>query len=493
MIPLPLANAPTKNNIFTTAEPPSESMNKPMGAEPETAPELHVRIITNSSSYNNNNSNAAAMSSNVALSIVIVVGLSFLLLNMCAAAGVFYQRDRERFRQKLLRKNYKLRPASERMRRGKNENRADSSRAKSVEYSARHLNGHQETEAAELDGSDNCFESLPHQSTSTMDPHVKVSQWMAHEIAEHDSRLGQKTSNAVVASECDLYDPRNARSALSSSPFSKEDDYQISCLAAFDRDRSSTSHIPLARCDFAKQMKDVPNEFVTGDEMATTVLLDEVLLKTNISDVNRRSTGRRKARSKSQLSLRRSITKRDVAVGNDEDVPENVEHVELAERDQRGSIIHMFNRLHLPKVLPDLPNQAGLMKYSQQMLTDDPVCHVPADQSADLSLIDRFSDDNALNTATIATSGRQTTQKSFPKINSLSQAVPVMGGSTSQQNLEAQLLPKADVDAATELSRSSGERTRTTRPRSRNTRSWYAQYSQSFISQSDQGNETRDS
>jgi hypothetical protein len=84
--------------------------------------------------------------------------------------------------------------------------------------------------------------------------------------------------------------------------------------------------------------------------------------------MSRSSTGRRKARSKSQLGSQRSITtKRDVAVGGDGDDDEGNYRVarDNGEDDRRrasalygyGAMDTTIRRLNLPKVLPHLPHQ----------------------------------------------------------------------------------------------------------------------------------------
>lgn len=155
----------------------------------------------------------AGSSSSFAMSIVIVIGVCLLLVNLCAFAGLYYQRDRLRVQERLMKKRYEdiertnndelyvsqrkdeendgeQRPLEMTEVRGKIKKKTKQSG--DGLYEAVRSGGHEgrENGIEEDDGGENSFKRwrLSRQcSASTMDPHTKVREWIAHEIVHRCS------------------------------------------------------------------------------------------------------------------------------------------------------------------------------------------------------------------------------------------------------------------------------------------------------------------
>lgn len=318
----------------------------------------------------------------IALSIVIVIGICFLVLNVCACAGVFYQRDRVRFKEMLIQRQYKLKSTN-------HDGEGPTSGAQAAAAGAREtlLALHRvEEDFPELDGSANGMQSgLPHQaSTSTMDPHTKVSQWMAQEITIErcptppiNNRLAKPTAQDKLGGSdrydsrgYDMEDPTSALFPLLTKSPNHQDIYG---LLPVKEENSADAKQPITSGqspDFINQVHNNGTFLKFGDlghvGESSPPFADSA---SSAQTMSRSSTGRRKARSKSQLGSQRSITtKRDVAVGGDGDDDDEGNYrvaPDNGEDDRRrasalygyGAMDTTIRRLNLPKVLPDLPHQ----------------------------------------------------------------------------------------------------------------------------------------
>jgi hypothetical protein len=152
-------------------------------------------------------------SSSFAMSIVIVIGVCLLLVNLCAFAGLYYQRDRLRVQERLMKKRYEdVEPTNNDelyMSQRKDEDNDGEHRALQMTevrgnikkktkqsgdetYEAVRSGGREgrENGMEEDHGGENSFKRwrLSRQcSASTMDPHTKVREWIAHEIVHRCS------------------------------------------------------------------------------------------------------------------------------------------------------------------------------------------------------------------------------------------------------------------------------------------------------------------
>ncbi|PSN38812.1 hypothetical protein C0J52_07891 [Blattella germanica] len=167
---------------------------------------------------------AAGNSSSMAMSIVIVVGVCLLLVNLCAFAGLYYQRDKLKVREKLMKKRYEdvenVNNEDFYMKKKPEEREDDNieviemttkkdNRKKKLQQSGDELyeavrsrgkthEGNEDKVEGD-DGDESGFKrwKLSRQcSSSTMDPHTKVREWIAHEIVQRCSpRFLRKTKN----------------------------------------------------------------------------------------------------------------------------------------------------------------------------------------------------------------------------------------------------------------------------------------------------------
>lgn len=152
-------------------------------------------------------------SSSFAMSLVIVIGVCLLLVNLCAFAGLYYQRDRLRVQERLMKKRYEdVEPTnndelymSQRRNDGEDgEHRTlettevrggvkkKAKRSGDETYEAVRSGGRdvRENITHEEEGGENSFKRwrLSRQcSASTMDPHTKVREWIAQEIVNRCS------------------------------------------------------------------------------------------------------------------------------------------------------------------------------------------------------------------------------------------------------------------------------------------------------------------
>lgn len=369
----------------SAAEPDSSSHSPPavMGAQPEidqqpsggfqVFPIGPVKGADGNTSRTEDGHEVVQQTGGIALSIVIVIGICFLVLNVCACAGVFYQRDRVRFKEMLVQRQYKLKSDNQERNCPLSSFGAQAPEAARETLLALHR---VEEDFTEFEGSANGMESgLPHQaSTSTMDPHTKVSQWMAQEVTIErcptppvSNKLSKPIQDKLGGSDrydsrgCESEDPTSALFPQLTKSTKASDIYGLLPVqeenTVGQKQRIKAKQSPDLIHDNGSFLKfgDLGNVGERSPPFADSA--------SSAHTVSRSSTGRRKARSKSQLGSQRSITtKRDVAVGDDED--DGNFGVSLDNQDDRRSsavyghgTMDTIRRLNLPKVLPDLPLQ----------------------------------------------------------------------------------------------------------------------------------------
>ena len=420
-LPFPLASTSSSSSTSATksgspsppaTEIPSEPSNPAMGAEPAlsggTPQDSHFpfHVTANNGTWANRNAATATTtaavgpSGNVALSIVIVVGLCFLVLNVCACAGVFYQRDRVRFKERLLQKRYKLRPASE----GSPAVRASAAAGKECPQrdnkKGQAKDGHGGDSTA--DGLDNLPMQVLQASTSTVDPHAKVRQWIAQEIVDGSETMTPPSQRKVrkmhkaltFDGSSDRYDSRDAvadpsglfpllKKSTAAAAAASDDIQSLTtdvgdqvmrrpakidgrAPSKLDRNTTTLDRQPIHLRDAIRDASGAPSgQLEPSSPNQTTCFTGDA--------TNRRysTTGRRKGRTKSQLSLHRSVNKRDVAVGNDSDLPDDDDGP--SNQNQSHDTMDTIRRLNLPKVLPDLPKPEDKLKsYCTLPLTATP-------------------------------------------------------------------------------------------------------------------------
>ena len=545
ILPVPLATEPTKLNPSPTIEIPSESSNSPMGVQPAleaTDNDLTSHTTKNNSIFNN----GTTASGGVALSIVIVVGVCFLVLNICACAGVFYQRDRVRFKERLLQRQYKLRPALQTSQAKKANKSKEGGHHLEMNLLKSSQTKYSDQDKDEGESADCFIESLPHEtSTSTMDPHVKVSQWITQEMNNQIAANTNKKSiynGQVDGASSDHYDPRNEQDQTLLFPLLKKSAKETNVPSLgpvveetpqLHEDIELSTGDSMSQYDVAKIRK--KNNTVDQETSAIRPGTDE-------TTTNTLSSGRRKQRTKSQLSLHRPVSKRDVAVGNDND--DNSYH------DAMDSI----RRLNLPKVLPDFPKQDIKLRSNYSAPSSEPLYgtssqrapppidseifapdkknkgqSTSAQEPSPLIQFQQSKDANQClptairtvkqNTQPISSaesidekpvvssssiiktnlpqtmvvarhprSSHNPVKTTQPHYNTASVPEPelvVRPGprtDTSVGTRSTSALPVETADAHAVVHRTGNKQE--TRPRSRNSKSWYAQYSQSLISQS---------
>ena len=332
-----------------------------MGAQPEAEnaagglfPLLFPTRPTTTAPTNVNKGNSSSSIStlaeggSIALSIVIVIGICFLVLNVCACAGVFYQRDRVRFKEILLQRQYKLRSAND-----------DVDGSERGHEMMQRTGRHGQAENGDESG-DEILGPLSNQAStiSTMDPHTKVSQWIAQGIdneRNNSQTIGGSGSSSKVTARTGA-DAASMRPLLNQTDSSTANIYGLVIRRQLDERKSMDQR---ERTSSAAIIEAVP------------AMLESSLASGSASKT---STARRKSRAKSQLSLQRSMNKRDVAVGNDDDDYATSVDVDVVNQQQekddsepvtRDDTIDnsnsIFRKLNLPKVLPDLapPCQDG--------------------------------------------------------------------------------------------------------------------------------------
>lgn len=551
--------APDSSSSSSSSSPPHL-----MGAQPEvdqrsTTHSFHILPslgpANNGGNGSTNSSSDVEQSGGIALSIVIVIGICFLVLNVCACAGVFYQRDRVRFKEMLLQRQYKLRPA--------NLNTGTASNAQATGGAGHASLASRRIDEDEIEGLAGMHSGLPHQaSTSTMDPHTKVSQWIAQEISvEHcptpppqsdqqeRNRLNKPTTSKLGGS--DRYDPRDCKvddptSLLFPQLTKSSKASDIYGLVPVKEESGQVAQPKTSQKGHQKGTQSVESSLPFADASSSALT------------ATRSTTGRhRKPRSKSQLSLQRSITKRDVAVGDDDFdqelgnssyriIPNNNDGGPMSavfSEDERNrssaygyGTMDTIRRLNLPKVLPDLPHQDAptdplapiyTTPYSPETTTNkrqsidfdakQRSCHYPGSESrADSVVYDRSNPVACGSSSIVKTNLPQTLVLApRPRATGPNKATKPTSLSSSHYNapepepcLVIRPGPRShhppgttgEVDPATKsdvvVLRRSNQRdasTGSSRPASRNSRSWYAQYSQSFISQSiDQESDTNE-
>lgn len=392
----------------STAEPSNPAMDaQPTQGRGPSATHfpIHVSTVRNGSWSNPNNvltrddvDGASGMTSgSVALSIVVVVGLCFLVLNICACAGVFYQRDRVRFKERLMQRQYRLRPATQ---------GAQSKISRDFNKPA-HKTTNQRNQNHDLQDLELLTSMLPSQaSINMMDPHTKVSQWMAQEVvpASTESDLTPPSARKLIRPNLSIVldegsgicDPRDVL-CLSSDPSSllkktgcRNDTHYL--VPPFSSSLGTHQTQPL-KDDLSNSIDNTGSDKVIPGVLASHLDSNE---RTKLSDqlpladlaetgdgANRRwsTIGRRRGRPKSQLNFHRSISKRDVAVGNDELSFPSASSVDQQRSPSPSNAINKdsFRRLNLPKVLPDFP------QATEATMEDG--CSLPASTSTQLLYI----------------------------------------------------------------------------------------------------------
>lgn len=546
ILPLPTLSAiNTKSRTSPTTESsphePDSSHNPTlMGAQPEVdqhSDTFHLFPIPGSSSeskgvFNGSSSSGDVVhSGGIALSIVIVIGICFLVLNVCACAGVFYQRDRVRFKEMLLQRQYKLRPANQD---GTVANPNVDPDADPTTLASHRVNDDDMEGGSGLEG---LHSGLPHQvSTSTMDPHTKVSRWIAQEISvercptptqQHRNRLTKPIGTEKLGGS-DRYDPRDCAIENGTcilfpqlTKSSKASDIYGLVPVKEENNVDQREHLKVAQSSDVAVQENVVG--VTASVASSSVPFADST--SSVPTASRSSTGRRKLRSKSQLSVhQRSITKRDVAVGGDDDDEQDFGQDERRSSAYGYGTMDTIRRLNLPKVLPDLPHQdietlatSSATRTNSSSTSDpsSPIYTTPYAAALASSSASRQSVIESPLSTNSFTSHPTIVKTNLPQTLVLAPRPRATGSSTKPSTASPHYkatepepclvirpgprqLYHPTVDSTTNrqsISSTTGDAvlrrpnqqdasTGPSRPSNRNSRSWYAQYSQSFISQS---------
>ena len=468
VIPFPLPTDNTKSypsqnmppvNVFNPEVKEAKDINMVMGPMGNTSSSMEDQL---------------GQSGSIALSIVIVIGVCFLVLNVCACAGVFYQRDRVRFKETLLQKHYKLRPAGRTSPVAVSEsNDKDDAIPMSLFKTSRGRNQYNRP-ANDEESADELPQSLPHQaSTSTMDPHTKVSQWMAQEVQPSSDHFQTQTAtNGTSGSDPKCYDPSSVSKLSIKSPdgsaleTAKKDNYT--------RDKESLK----SSVTFSSTKKPVASIGTdTGGAVACITAANAPP-----SSLRRSSTARRKSKVKSHPP------RRDVGVGDG-----NVTEEDDQDPPTGGGTMDTIRRLNLPKVLPDFPGDQNSPVYTMPAGRQQ---RAPPQYEVAKSLpVSTIYKSNLPQKMVVAPHPRLA-RTIPPKMNTESVEEPELTirpgprpeGSSS--HLTQTCPPQVDVSGADVVLRRQKQlvgcrpTSSSSNSSNRNSRSWYAQYSQSFISKS---------
>lgn len=414
----------------------------------------------------------------IALSIVVVIGICFLVLNVCACAGVFYQRDRVRFKETLLQRHYKLRPAGRSSPVALSDNNdKDDTIPMSLFKTSRGRNQYNRS-ANDEESADELPQSLPHQaSTSTMDPHTKVSQWMAQEVQPPSSHFQSRTvTNGTSESDLKCYDPSSVSKLSIKS--SKEPDSSILVTLKEEKHLKDKESMK-SSVTFASKKKSTATIGTDTDQPITCIGPVNV----PSSSLRRSSTARRKSRAKSHPS------RRDIGVGED-----NVTKEEGDQDSPSGGTMDTIRRLNLPKVLPDLPSDQINTVYATPVDRQQrPPSQYDVVNSPPLSTIYKSNLPQKMVVAphprlarTIPTTRVNTEPVEEPELTVRPGPRLETSSGYSSQVCSPQVGASGTDVVLRRPKQSAGFRPASNNSNSsnRNSRSWYAQYSQSFISKS---------
>lgn len=213
-----------RSDMYENFDKPFDVTTTPRSASPKVPDQYSTGLVYDRPDNSNNSKvqpsgdpkqeehgadSTMADSSSVALSIVIIIGVCFLVVNMCAFAGLYYQRDKLKVQEQLMRQKYEdvaLNDGNinvnDRYVRKKMESDIEG-RIPSLGKKGRKKKdvGDDDYEAIRSGGqtleglvSPPGAASPPRRwrlsrqcSASTMDPHTKVREWIAHEIVDRYS------------------------------------------------------------------------------------------------------------------------------------------------------------------------------------------------------------------------------------------------------------------------------------------------------------------
>uniref|UniRef100_A0A1B6L0Q2 Carboxylesterase type B domain-containing protein n=1 Tax=Graphocephala atropunctata TaxID=36148 RepID=A0A1B6L0Q2_9HEMI len=207
--------------------PPPRIIYDPITFMPPSEPDLNSHQETINDPETDGQSNRLnAIASSVTLSIVIFVGISFLLVNLCAFIGLYYQRDKLKVRERIVNTRYRCVNVGTEdddvedhymkndgqaavVETGKDIKNAE---IKSILKSSEGIyeqvkSGSVKTASVGKAGKRMGISRQASSSTVTIDPHTKVKEWIAQEIVQRCSprflRKGKKTE--LKAGSYDTY------------------------------------------------------------------------------------------------------------------------------------------------------------------------------------------------------------------------------------------------------------------------------------------------
>lgn len=180
----------------------------PVEFDPRTyPPEVQVKIP--SVDEGDSRKRLSAVASSVTLSVVILVGMCFALINLCAFAGLYYQRDKLRVRERLVNTRYRCVNVASDDADPDDQYRRSEPHLDSVDGSSQGIKKNQGIKSILKSSEGGTYEQVnpmsgktasvgrpgtrlgvsrdASSSTVTIDPHTKVKEWIAHEIVHRCS------------------------------------------------------------------------------------------------------------------------------------------------------------------------------------------------------------------------------------------------------------------------------------------------------------------
>lgn len=215
--PWPPPGDPIHQDTDARQPPPPPVVFRPVVIVTSTPDSKSGQAGTTSTETDDSSKRLGAIASSVTFSIVIFVGICFLLVNLCAFIGLYYQRDKLRVRERLVSTRYRcVNVATEeddvedhymktdsRTEAGEAERNVKNTEIKSILKSSDCGTYEQvkpesgKTASIGRTGKRMGISRQASSSTVTIDPHTKVKEWIAQEIVQRCSprflRRGKKT------------------------------------------------------------------------------------------------------------------------------------------------------------------------------------------------------------------------------------------------------------------------------------------------------------
>ncbi|RZF38934.1 hypothetical protein LSTR_LSTR015680, partial [Laodelphax striatellus] len=248
-----------------------------------------------------------AAASSLALSIVMFVGVCFLLVNLCAFIGLCYQRDRLRVRERVFNSHYRCGNGSmtmdedeERYMRASDKEEGETTgketkkpEVKSILKSSEGIYepvkaGSTKTTTGSVSRWVPVMNRQESSSTMTMDPHTKVREWIAHEIKRCSPRFLRRHKVLRKMNSTETYaDQHSSNTHKMSSLSSKPESTTTSHKAKAKKVSVAIDATPATRSPSVLQQ--IPIELTKSlDEGKSLNGLSGIKMSTSLGNLNKR-------------------------------------------------------------------------------------------------------------------------------------------------------------------------------------------------------------